>query len=376
MEQHLEDSESRALRQHEAEMVDVIPMQQKFSCSTICPFSQQEHKVADSRNRSKSTTKLCGLIIFYAAAMVVEIAGGIKANSLAVLTDAGHLLIDIAGICISLLTVWVSGWEVTSEYSYGFHRLEVLGALVSIQLIWAISGTLIYQAVEKFLHKSVEVNGIIMFETAAFGFIINLVLVLWLGHDHSHSHHHHHHHHHHSDTLEEQNHELEELFPESSMVVMPSPSCRQKETSNINVEGAYLHAIVDLIQSAGVMISGAVMWWKPKWFLVDPICTLVFSVVALKATGPMLREIFTILMERTPKDVDITLVKNGLEGIRGVHDVHDLHVWSITVGRSVCSCHVVVEPEVNPIELIHRVREFLQRTFDIRHTNIEIEPFS
>nr|GMC94495.1 metal tolerance protein B [Ipomoea batatas]GMD73339.1 metal tolerance protein B [Ipomoea batatas] len=373
-------------QKQEAELYG-IPKPLQFSCSPICLFSQQEYNTLDSRNRSKSATKLCGLIIFYAAVMVVEIIGGVEANSLAVLTDAGHLLTDIAGFSISLFTVWVSGWEVTPEHSYGFHRLEVLGALVSVQLIWFISGILIYQALGKIFHDNVKVNGMLMFATAAFGFVINCITVLWLGHDHSHSCHSHHSHtsgddhshscrSRHSHTSEDHhNHELEELCPgngEESKIMMPG-SPGQTEILNINIEGAYLHVIVDLIQSVGVMIAGAIMWAKPEWFLVDLLCTLIFSTVALSTTIPMLRNIFSILMEGTPQEVDIPQLKNGLKCIEGVHDVHDLHVWSITVGKTVLACHVVTEPGANPNEVLHRVREYCERKFKIHHVTIQIE---
>ena len=111
-----------------SERLDVIPMKADSSCSSVCPFSGHENSAVASKESSK---KLSGLIVFYAIVMVVELIGGIKAHSLSVISDAAHLLSDIAGFSISLFAVWASGWEATPHQSFGYNRLEVLGALVS-----------------------------------------------------------------------------------------------------------------------------------------------------------------------------------------------------------------------------------------------------
>ncbi|KAK4777687.1 hypothetical protein SAY87_017874 [Trapa incisa] len=181
-------------------------------CDLVCPFSERKHGSSESEERSRLVKKLFGLMVFCAIIMVVEIVGGIKANSLAILADAAHLLTDVTGLWVSLFAAWASGWEPTSQHSFGFHRLEVLGAFVSVQLIWMISGVLIYEAVHRILPESERVDGKLMFIIAAFGFLINLVMFMWIGHDHHHHHHphgsckhgdHHHHHHHHGHSNDE-----------------------------------------------------------------------------------------------------------------------------------------------------------------------------
>lgn len=263
-----------------------------------------------SRQRSKSTMKLCGLIIFYVIVMAVETIGGVKAHSLAVLTDAAHLLSDVVGFSISLFAVWVSGWDATKEHSFGYHRLEVLGALLSVQLIWLVSGLLIYEAIQRMFHPQSKVNGKLMFAIAAFGLIINFVSVVWLGHDHSL-----HCHSYNPCKDHDHDHKMQELHPrneeESLKLVSAASSC--SKPTNINIEGAYLHVISDLIQSVGVMVAGAFMWFKPEWLVVDLLCTIFFSIFALSTTIPMLRTIFSLLMERTPKEVDIVQLENGLK---------------------------------------------------------------
>ncbi|KAL4303769.1 hypothetical protein GQ457_10G008850 [Hibiscus cannabinus] len=344
-------------------------------CSSVCVFSEEASTSLESMERWKSITKLSGLIVFYLMVMLVEIIGGVKANSLAVMTDAAHLLTDVAGFSISLFTVWASACKATSYQSFGFDRLEVLGALLSVQLIWLISALLIYQAVDRILHKNDKVNGALMFAVAAFGFFVNLVMVLWLGHDHTHhacagTYHHQHRHHDHGHDLEGG--EPSDLTEDEEANLMQSSTNTNKRL-NINLQGAYLHVMADLIQSIGVMIAGAIIWIKPKWLIVDLLCTLIFSTFALSITIPILRDIFGILMERTPRDINISMLESGIKGINGVQNIHDLHVWAITTGKLVLSCHVKVEPEFSSNQILGEISDYCEKTYKIRHITIQFE---
>lgn len=345
----------------------------KQSCDCCCYFSKQEHSFSDTEQRSKSTTKLCGLVVFYLIVMAVEIVGGLKANSLAVLTDAAHLLTDIGGFMVSLFTVWASGWNATAHQSFGFSRIEVLGAFLSVQLIWIVSGYLIFEAVERIIHKQSEVNGALMFPIAAFGFVINFIMVMWLGHGHSHGHGHHEHGHSHAHDacVEIHHHDINE--EEGSNLLVSTSKGKKNGSMNIIIEGAYLHVMADMIQSAGVMVAGLVIWVKPKWLVVDLGCTVIFSVVALGTTLPMLRNIFSILMESTPSEINVVGLKTDLNSIKGLHDVHDLHIWAITQGKIVLTCHITVEPNVNPNEMLHKIKELCEGTYGIHHVTAQIE---
>ncbi|CAI0539955.1 unnamed protein product [Linum tenue] len=352
------------------------------SSGCVCAFSKHVDDVHELEDRSKSAVKLSWLVIFYLMVMTVEIIGGVRANSLAVITDAAHLLTDVAGFAVSLFTVWASGWKTTSDQSFGFSRLEVLGALLSVQLIWLISGVLIYEAVNRILHKQAEVKGGLMFGIAAFGFIINLIMVIWLGHDHAHghghahdhghSHDHNHHHHIHDHNKDHLPARKENQVEESELdLVLGSP--KKAKLLNINIQGAYLHVMADLIQSVGVMIAGAVIWAKPEWLIVDLICTLVFSTFVLFTTLPMLMDIFNILMERTPRDINLVRLENDLKCIRGVREIHDIHVWSMTVGKRVLTCHVIAEPEASAREMVNRIKDHCEKMYGICHCTIQIE---
>ncbi|KAH6766021.1 hypothetical protein C2S52_017004 [Perilla frutescens var. hirtella] len=351
-----------------------LPLSHKFSCSTTCPFSEQDYSKSDAEQRSKTAIKLCGLIVCYTVVMVIEVVGGLKANSLAILTDAAHLLTDIAGFSISLFTVWVSGWKATPEHSFGYNRVEVIGVLLSVQLIWLLSATLIYEAIKRLITKQTEVNGQLMFGIASFGLVVNVVLALWLGHDH----HFHHGHSHHDCKDDDHNHEHEHEHEESqagdeeSRNLVSTPH-KSSGMLNINIRGAYLHIVCDCIQSVAAMVAGVFIWIKPEWLVADLICTLVFTTLALSTTMSILRDIFYVLMERAPSDVDTARLENGLKLVTGVRGVHDLHTWAITSGKRVLSCHVVIGAEVSPHEILHQMREYCEGTFKIHHVTIQIE---
>ncbi|RXH84680.1 hypothetical protein DVH24_032964 [Malus domestica] len=374
-----------------SEGIDTLPVPPQLRPSScVCVFSKNEHCSLDSKQRSKSATKLSGLVVASLLFMVVEIIGGVKANSLAVLTDAAHLLTDVIGFSIALFTVMASGWEATSYQSFGYHRLEVLSALFSVQLIWLVSGILIYEAVNRILHKKEKVNGLLMFSVAAFGFLVNLIMVVWLGHDHthhacgglgqdhlhdhSHDHHHgHNHDHHHRGHSHDHLKEEESAILEEDKTSLVSNSVGKTKILNINIQGAYLHVIADMIQSVGVMIAGGIIWARPDWLVVDLICTLIFSVFAVSTTISMLKNIYGILMERMPSEIDITGLEKGIKCIKGVQDIHDLHVWALTVGKTVLSCHVTAEPAVSSSQIIDEIRDYCESTYRIHHVTIQIE---
>lgn len=366
----------------------------------VCVLSRKSKKESESEERIRSATKLCGLILFCLLFILIEIIGGVKANSLAVVADAAHLVSDVVGFGVSLFTVWASGWEPTKTHSFGFFRFEVLGALFSLQLIWLISGILIYEAIHRILNAAGMVNGKLMFFTAVFGFVINLIMLKWLGHDHIH---HHHsggcanHHHHNQGGAEDSDHKVKE----EKMSLMSSSAgnhscsdiehnhtvqdksvqswinCALKELKqkhlNMNLQGAYLHILGDLIQSIGVMIGGAVIWAKPNWLIVDLLCTLGFAVLVLCTTVPMLRNLLAILTESAPSSINVAEVEAGLVGIKGVHSVYDLHVWSMAVGKVLLSCNVVAEQGANSKEVLSNIKEFCEQTYEIHHVTVQID---
>ncbi|KAJ8747185.1 hypothetical protein K2173_012409 [Erythroxylum novogranatense] len=212
----------------------------------------------------------------------------------------------------------------------------------------------------------------VMFIVAAFGLVGNIIMALLLGHNHKHGHddhnhgighshgitisNHDHHNYHHRDeehSIDEHRHHDDHsrdehlLAHEEHTEPLPDKEEHEKKHRNINVQGAYLHVLGDSIQSIGVMIGGAIIGCRPKWKIVNLICTLIFSVIVLGTTIKMLRNILEVLMESTPREVDATKLEEGLLEMEEVVAIHELHIWAITVGKVHLACHVKVRPEAN-----------------------------
>ncbi|XP_010937861.1 metal tolerance protein 1 isoform X2 [Elaeis guineensis] len=385
-----------------------------------CDFSDSKTSSKDAKERSASMRKLLVAVMLCIIFMSVEVAGGIKANSLAILTDAAHLLSDVASFAISLFALWASGWEATPQQSYGFFRAEMLGALVSIQLIWLLSGILVYEAIARIIYENGEVDGFLMFAVAAFGLLVNIVMAVVLGHDHGHAgdshghgghshshgvseHDHSHHgndhdhddlhgveqhnhghgisittHHHHSkeDILKDEHeplHKHSEDSGDENSGLEKTQENNEKKQRNINVHSAYLHVLGDSIQSIGVMIGGAIIWCKPEWKIIDLICTFLFSVVVLLTTIKMLRNILEVLMESTPREIDATRLEKGLCEMDGVVAIHELHIWAITMGKVLLACHVTITPEADADRILDEVIGYIRREYNISHVTIQIE---
>ncbi|XP_043709144.1 metal tolerance protein 1-like [Telopea speciosissima] len=369
-----------------------------------CGFSEAGTSLKDAKERAESMRKLWMAVALCIVFMSVEVVGGIKANSLAILTDAAHLLSDVAAFAISLFSLWASGWEATPRQTYGFFRIEILGALVSIQLIWLLTGILVYEAIARLINDTGDVQGFLMFVVAAFGLLVNIIMACLLGHDHGHSHgtghahsghdhdhghgHGNHNHgisivtHHHGgqskqhdehDHVHDANHS-EPLLQKSVVdAERAQASHEHKKQRNINLQGAYLHVLGDSIQSVGVMIGGAIIWYRPEWKIIDLICTLIFSVTVLGTTIRMLRNILEVLMESTPREIDATKLETGLRGMDEVVAVHELHIWAITVGKVLLACHVKIKQDADADMVLNKVVDYIRREYNISHVTIQIE---
>lgn len=329
------------------------------TCGEIpCGFYDAETISEDMKDRSMSKKKISVAILLGLIFMGVEVVGGIEANSLALLTDAAHLLSDVACFAVSIFSLWASGWEATPRRSYGYFRIEILVNLASILLIWALTGWIVYEAITRLSQKNRETKGSLMFGVASFGLVVNLAMVFLFGHGH-HDHDHHN--------------EEEDGGGAEVLVNNGSSEVEAKKKMNINVQGAYLHAIVDLIQSVGVMISAGFIWWKPKWEILDLICTMIFAVLVMVRTISTTRKLLDILMETAPREIDCTRLAEGLCDMEEVISIHELHVWAITVGKVCLACHVKIKPEADTDAMLDKVVEYIKRQYKIKHVTIQVE---
>eukprot|EP00128_Syssomonas_multiformis_P009738 Colp12_sorted_trinity150504_noHs@27338 len=325
---------------------DALLSEQKQTCSKMDP--------ARSARR-----KLIMASVFCAVFMVGEVVGGFFSGSLAIMTDAAHLMSDLAGFLISLVAIWISQRPASAKLSFGFHRAEIIGALMSVLLIWVLTGVLIYEGVQRVLDPP-EVEGKIMFITAACGVVVNIILGVIL-HQHGHTH-----------GLGSHTTADEEEGADHGDSHGHGHGHSHGHGHNINVRAAFIHAVGDLIQSIGVMIAAIVLWVKPSWTLIDPICTFVFCVLVLFTTIGIMRDAMHVLMEGVPKGLDISKLTKELGNISGVLAVHDLHVWSLTVGKAAISAHLDVE-ESSARDVLLAAQALACSKYHIHHTTFQIE---
>ncbi|XP_077989767.1 proton-coupled zinc antiporter SLC30A2-like [Glandiceps talaboti] len=310
----------------------------------------------------KARIKLIVASILCLAFMTAEIIGGYLSGSLAIMTDAAHMLTDFASFLISLFSIWVASRPPTKRMNFGWHRAEILGALVSVLLIWVVTGILVYLGIHRVIAKDYEIGAEIMLITASCGVLVNIVIGIVLhdcGHGHTHSLSGGHNHgdsgnHGHGDS--------------------------HKKAQNVNVRAAFIHVLGDLFQSVGVLTAACVIYFKPEYAIADPICTFIFSGIVLFTTLNILRDAVSVLMEATPKGFDFSEVKSSLSAVDGVKSIHSLHIWSLTMGRNALSVHLAIESpteekEVDPQAVLEEAARILRERYDLHDTTIQIENY-
>lgn len=263
-----------------------------------------------------------------AGIMVLEFAGGLWTNSLALLSDSGHMLSDAGALALSLLALWFAAKPSSARLSFGFHRFEILAALFNAVTLFVIAGLIIWEAIERFLHPAVVASGSMML-IACIGLIANLL---------------------------------------SAWSLMRKGDVH----GNLNMRSAYLHILGDALGSVGAIIAGAVMLLF-GWYAADPIISIIVSLLILKGAWGVLKSTLHILMEGTPGSISIGTVKQVLEAIEGVVDVHDLHVWTITSGIEALSCHLLIEDDRDSQEILQQGITVIEKQFGITHATIQIE---
>jgi cobalt-zinc-cadmium efflux system protein len=258
----------------------------------------------------------------------VEAVAGWWANSLALLSDAAHMLTDVGALGLSLFTHWVARQPSSPRASFGFHRAEILGALVSGLSIWLLAGVLLWEAAER-LASPPEVKGPVVFAVACVGLAANVVSLFFLN---------------------------------------------PVRGESINARAAYLHLLFDCLGSLGAVLAGTLLWWK-GWRLADPLVTIALSILMLWSSWGLVREAVEELMERTPSHLDPEQVRRTLRELEGVQEVHDLHIWSVGSGRTALSAHLLLSEgaERSGGRVLREAQQQLEERFAIRHTTLQVE---
>ncbi|NXF54488.1 ZNT4 protein, partial [Oceanites oceanicus] len=314
------------------------------------------------RERSKQRKvkkRLALAALLYLLFMTGELVGGYVANSLAIMTDALHMLTDLSGIILTLLALWLSAKSPTKRFTFGFHRLEVLSAIISVLLVYILMAFLLYEAVQRTIHMDYEINGDIMLITAAVGVAVNLIMGFLLnqsGHLHSHSHSHPH-------------------VPQSS-----SPSTAHSSShghSSLAVRAAFVHALGDLVQSIGVLIAAYIIRFKPEYKIADPICTYVFSILVVLTTVRILCDTGVIILEGVPRHLNVDRIKEDLMKIEDVYSIEDLNVWSLTAGKTTAIVHLQLVPGSSSKweEVQSKARQLLLNTFGMYKCSVQLQSY-
>ena len=219
--------------------------------------------------------------------MLAELLGGILSGSLAILTDAAHILSDILGFTISIISLKITRKPASELMTFGYHRSEIIGALLSILIIWGLTGWLLYKAILRII-VPMPTDGFIMLITAIGGLVGNTIMGVVLI----------------NTKKKSQNDQIEIVpFKASLNELMDTPLIKPNSTS-LNMKAAALHVLGDWIQSIGVIIAGIIVYFQPDYIIADPICTIVFAVLVMITTWPIVRDSIKILMERAPEDID------------------------------------------------------------------------
>ncbi|XP_052866101.1 proton-coupled zinc antiporter SLC30A2 [Anopheles cruzii] len=275
--------------------------------------------------------------------MIAEIIGGIYSNSLAIATDAAHLMADLASFMISLLALWIAARPSTKRLSFGWYRAEVLGALISVLMIWVVTAILFYMAILRTISRDFELDGEIMLITSGLGILVNVIMGATL-HHHGHSH-------------------------------GGGGAAHHHEEENINVRAAFIHVLSDFVQSLGVFIAALVIYFKPEWNIIDPICTFVFTVLVLGTTIAIMKDAIVVLMEGTPKYLDYTEVMQTFLQIEGVVRVHNLRIWALSINKIALAAHLAVAPNTNTELVLRQASQTVHAKYRFFETTLQIEEF-
>ncbi len=257
---------------------------------------------------------------------VAELFGGILTNSLALLSDAGHMFSDIAALSLSLFAFQMARRPATTKKSYGYHRMEILAALINGLAMWLVVGVILDTAYNRFFDPP-EVQSGAMLAVASVGLLVNIGCGIILFGSHRES---------------------------------------------LNVRGAFLHVVGDALGSVGAAIAGLIMLLT-GWYGADPLISILIGCLVLYTSWSLIKESVNILMQSVPSEINVEDVQKAMEQVSGVIKVHDLHVWCVTSGIFTLTAHAVIIPNTHPHLILDRIEEELKRRFSIEHVTVQLE---
>lgn len=276
--------------------------------------------------RASETRRLILALVITSVYFVVEVVGGLLTNSLALLSDAGHMFSDMAALALSLFAFQMAKRPATMDKTYGYHRLEILAALFNGLALWFVVGAIFHEAYRRLLSPP-EVQSLGMLIVATLGLAVNVA---------------------------------------AGMILHAS---RQK---SLNLRGAFLHVVGDALGSVGTITAGLIMLFT-GWRLADPLASVLIGGIILATSWGLVKESIGILMQWAPREIDVGEVQKAMAEVRGVVKVHDLHIWAVTTGVFTLSAHAVVDGEEDFPQVLNGIETILRGRFNIEHTTIQFE---
>jgi len=272
--------------------------------------------------------KLGIVLVISIAIFVIEIVGGILSNSLALVADSFHVMLDFTAIGVSLIAFRIAKKPSSSEFSFGFHRAEIVAALINGISLIAIAIFVFYEAYRRFLDPP-QVNIDILLGFALAGFFSNIAMAILL---------------------------------------------KKESGSNLNVKGSYVHVLGDMISSIGV-IAGAVLMIFVNYFVIDVLVSIAIGILIIRSGIILCKECLHVFMEGTPNEIKISQISDELQKFKEIVEVHDLHVWTLTSNVFAMSIHVKVKQEFGRYtnELLKKINQTMRDKFGINHCTIQLE---
>ena len=274
---------------------------------------------------NEDSSRLRTALAITATLMVAEVIGGVVSNSIALLADAGHMLTDVAALGLSLFVAWFAHLPRTSRRTYGYLRWEILAALINGVTLLLLSAWIVWESLARFNNPE-PITGRVMLIIAVLGLAANLA---------------------------------------AARVLHPASG------SSLNVRGAYLHVLGDLLASVGTVVAALVIW-KTGWLAADPLASLLTTALIVRGAWNLVRESVDILLESAPAHIPPNEIRARLEAIPGLESLHDLHVWSVSSGMVAMSAHAVVNDPERHQPVLEQVQAEM-KSFGIEHVTVQLE---
>jgi cobalt-zinc-cadmium efflux system protein len=286
---------------------------------------EEHHHAGHAHFHHASTRSLRIALALTAGLLVLEGVGGILSNSLALIADAGHLFTDVGALALSLFVAWFTTQPETPRKSFGYLRWEILAAFLNGSTLLLISAWILFEAVMRFRNPQ-PIEGGLMLAVATIGLVVNII---------------------------------------AARVLHPTSQ------GNMNVRGAYLHVLGDLLAGVGTLVAALLIRYT-GWLVADPVVSILTAALIVRGSWQLVRESVDILLESTPPHIDLDAVRAQLEAIPGIESVHDLHVWAVTPRMIAMSAHAICRDSAAQQHALEHVHDAM-RLFGIQHVTVQLE---